>query len=95
MNKSETIKYLHLDEQEPTNETEVESTYDLTQKQYAAVFTLLDKNESDWVEDSEDIDNSNEDMIESNYHNNDGGSITLIADLEKDKYKITIKDEEE
>lgn len=91
MNRQETIKYLHLDGQEPVKETDSESIYSLTQKQYASAFTLLDRNESDWNEDSEELDNTDEDKIYSSYYSTTG-ELELVADLDKDEYTITIKD---
>lgn len=93
MTRKETIKYLRLDSLTPTKETSSASEFDLTQDQYASVFTLLDRNESDWNEDSESLDNSNEDIIESHYYCKTG-SLDLVADLSNDTYKITIEDEE-
>lgn len=93
MNRQETIKYLGLDELTPDKETSTESIYSLNQKEYAKVFTLLDKNESDWNEDSEELDNSDEDKIYSNYYSKTG-ELKLEADLDKDQYKITITDKD-
>lgn len=93
MTREETIKYLHLDEQEPIEEKENESSFNLTQNQYASVFTLLDRNESDWNEDSEDLDNSDDSKMYSTYYSN-SGELELFADLDKDEYKITIRDKE-
>ena len=66
--------------------------YSLTQTHYAKCFTLLDRNESDWVEDSEALDNSNEDIIESSYYNGDY-RLLLSADLDKDIYTLEITEE--
>lgn len=93
MNRQETIEYLGLSDQEPEKETDKESVYTLDQKQYAKVFTLLDRNESDWNEDSEELDNSNENTMTSSYYSKQG-ELTLEADLDSDIYKITITDKE-
>ena len=93
MNRQETIEYLGLSDQEPEKETDKESVYTLDQKQYAKVFTLLDRNESDWNEDSEELDNSNENTMTSSYYSKQG-KLTLEADLDSDIYKITITDKE-
>lgn len=93
MNRQETITYLGLDKLEPTEETSNKSVYSLNQNMYAKVFTLLDRNESDWNEDSEELDNSNEDELCSTYFSKTG-ELKLEADLEKDQYKITITDKE-
>ena len=93
MTIDETISYLKLDNKEPSKSTDNEITYDLSQKEYAAIFTLLDRNESDWVEDSEEIDNSNEDEMESHYYNKEDDAIILKANLEKDTYTITFKED--
>lgn len=94
MNRQETIKYLGLDSLEPDKETENESVYSIDQKKYAMIFTLLDKNESDWNEDSSEVDNSDEDNISSKYFSKTG-ELSLDANLENDTYKITITDKEE
>lgn len=91
MTREETIKYLNLSEDELEKESDKESVYNINQKKYASIFTLLDRNESDWNEDSEEIDNSNEDKIVSKYYSSTG-ELTLDADLDKDTYTITIKD---
>ena len=93
MSIEETIPYLNLSDKEPEKEENGKITYSLSQKEYAAIFTLLDKNESDWNEDSEEIDNSNEDEIESLYYNKEDDEIILKADLEKDTYTITFKED--
>ena len=103
MTVEETISYLGLDSLDPKTSSDKKSTYDIDQKLYAKIFTLLDKNESDWVEDSSQVDNSDEDSLKSEYYlkkgDEDIGKIELVADLEKDKYSITIEeiisDEEE
>lgn len=94
MTKEETIKYLGLEDQTPKEETETKSVFDLSQNQYAKVFTLLDRNESDWNEDSEELDNSNENIMTSKYYSKTG-ELSLEADLEKDTYRITIIDNKE
>ena len=93
MTIDETISYLKLDDKEPSKSTDNEITYDLSQKEYAAIFTLLDRNESDWVEDSEEIDNSNEDEMESHYYNKEDDAIILKKKKEKDTYTITFKED--
>ena len=93
MNREETIAYLGLDNKSPIKETNTLSEYELSQTEYAKTFTLLDRNESDWNEDSESIDNSNESIIESKYYSKTG-ELTLFADLDKDKYTITIEDKD-
>ena len=93
MTIEKTISYLKLDEKEPDKSSDGEIVYSLSQKEYAAVFTLLDKNESDWNEDSEMIDNSDEDEMESHYYNRDDDEIILKANLEKDTYTITFKED--
>ncbi len=94
MSIEETIKYLGLEEKEAKKDTENETVYDLSQKEYASIFTLLDKNESDWNEDSGVIDNSDESTMESHYYNKDENVIILKADLDKDTYTITFKEED-
>lgn len=93
MNRQETIEYLKLDTKTPKKETSTSSTFDLTQQEYAKIFTLLDRNESDWNEDSETIDNSDDSIMESKYYSK-SGELTLIADLDKDEYSITIEDKD-
>lgn len=93
MTREETIKYLGLDTEQPEKESDTESVYQLTQKQYGSIFTLLDRNESDWNEDSEELDNSDEDTITSKYYSKTG-ELTLEANLEDDTYKIIITDKE-
>lgn len=93
MNRKETITYLGLDGKAAKEETSTKSVYDLTQSEYAKIFTLLDRNESDWNEDSESLDNSNDDVLESHYYCKTG-SLDLVANLSSDTYKITIEDEE-
>ena len=93
MTREETIKYLGLDTEQPEKESDTESVYQLTQKQYGSIFTLLDRNESDWNEDSEELDNSDEDTITSKYYSKTG-ELVLEADLNKDTYKIIITDKE-
>ena len=93
MTREETIKYLGLDTEQPEKESDTESIYQLTQKQYGSIFTLLDRNESDWNEDSEELDNSDEDTITSKYYSKTG-ELVLEADLNKDTYKIIITDKE-
>ena len=92
MTIDETISYLKLDTKEPVESSDGKITYELTQKEYASIFTLLDRNESDWLEDSEEIDNSNEDEMESYFYNKDDSRIVLKADLEKDTYTITFEE---
>lgn len=94
MNREETIKYLELDNQTPKEETDTKSVFDLSQSQYARVFTLLDRNESDWNEDSEELDNSDENIMTSKYYSKEG-ELSLEANLEKDTYEITIIDNKE
>ena len=93
MTIDETISYLKLDNKEPDKSSDKETTYSLSQKEYASIFTLLDRNESGWNEDSEEIDNSDEDEMESHYYNKDDDEIVLKADLEKDTYTITFKED--
>ena len=93
MTRQETIKYLNLDSQSPIEETDTKSVYELDQKQYAKIFTLLDRNESDWNEDSEGIDNSDDSKMISNYYSKTG-TLVLDADLDEDVYTITIEDKE-
>lgn len=87
-----TIEYLNLQNVDPDINEENHVKYFLTQTQYAKCFTLLDRNESDWVEDSEALDNSNEDIIESSYYNGDY-RLLLSADLDKDIYTLEITEE--
>lgn len=87
-----TIEYLNLQNVDPDIKEENHVKYSLTQTQYAKCFTLLDRNESDWVEDSEALDNSNEDIIESSYYNGDY-RLLLSADLDKDIYTLEITEE--
>lgn len=94
MTRKETIKYLGLDNLKPDKESETESIYSLNQTQYGRVFTLLDRNESDWNEDSEELDNSDEDVMSSKYYSKTG-ELTLEANLEEDTYKIIITDNKE
>lgn len=94
MTKEETIKYLGLDSISPSEETGEKSVFDIDQNLYGKIFTLLDRNDCDWEEDSSEIDNGSDDKMTSKYFCN-GGELTLEADLDNNTYKITIKDVEE
>lgn len=94
MSREETIKYLNLDSLEPKEDSSNEVVFEIDQKQYAKIFTLLDRNESDWIEDSEEVNNSDEGRMLSKYYSK-SGELTLDADLDNDHYTITIKDTED
>lgn len=93
MTREETVKYLNLDSMEPKEESASKIVFDIDQKQYANIFSLLDRNESDWVEDSESIDNSDESKMLSKYYSK-SGELTLEADFDNDHYTITIEDKD-
>lgn len=91
---NDTVEYLKLSDKNPVDEKDGYVKYELSQDEYAKIFTLLDRNESNWSEDSEEVDDGDEDTIVTAYHSK-WGTLLLTANLEDDTYALEITEEDD